>query len=194
MNWRAWCTLLLAAALAGCAATPRTSLPKVADDCRPDQATPVLRLSPASLGKELAVQQQLSVTTRGQTQRVDVLLEVDATTVRLALVTMGQTAARLEWDGQQLSETRSSWLPAVVSGERGRKQGVADGRGAHAEGTDNTHRLQVHVVHGRPRVSTTRWYWSRRWSISMRDAEGYVTATTGSVACRSTRPPATCLL
>jgi len=118
MNWRAWCTLLLAAALAGCAATPRTSLPKVADDCRPDQATPVLRLSPASLGKELAVQQQLSVTTRGQTQRVDVLLEVDATTVRLALVTMGQTAARLEWDGQQLSETRSSWLPAVVSGER----------------------------------------------------------------------------
>ena len=118
MTWKAWCTLLLAAALAGCAATPRTSLPKGADDCGPDQAVPVLRLSPASLGKELAVQQQLSVTTRGQTQRVDVLLEVDATAVRLALVAMGQTAARLEWDGQKLSETRASWLPAAVSGER----------------------------------------------------------------------------
>ncbi|MET0348848.1 MAG: DUF3261 domain-containing protein [Rhizobacter sp.] len=118
MTRRAWCTLLLAAALAGCATPSRTSLPKAADDCGPDQSAPVFRLSPASLGKDLAVQQQLAVTTRGQTQRVDVLLEVDATAVRLAVVAMGQTAARLEWDGRKLSETRASWLPAAVSGER----------------------------------------------------------------------------
>lgn len=110
-------TLLIAVALAGCATTSRTSL-KAAADCGPADAVPVLRLSPASLGRELAVQQQLAATVKGQTHRIDVLLEADASAVRMALVSMGQTAARLEWDGQQLSETRAPWLPAVVSGER----------------------------------------------------------------------------
>jgi hypothetical protein len=110
-------TLLIAVALAGCATTSRTSL-KAAADCGPADAVPVLRLSPASLGRELAVQQQLAATVKGQTHRIDVLLEADASAVRMALVSMGQTAARLEWDGQHLTETRSPWLPAVVSGER----------------------------------------------------------------------------
>ena len=99
---------MLMAALAGCATSTRPPL----------DAVPVLRLLPASLGRELAVQQQLTVTVKGQTHRIDVLLEADASAVRIALVSMGQTAARLEWDGQRLTETRSPWLPAVVSGER----------------------------------------------------------------------------
>lgn len=94
--------------LAGCATAPAPA----------SDAAPVLRLSPASLGRELQAQQQLAVTARGQARRVDVLLEVDAAAVRLALVTFGQTAARLSWDGTTLTEDRAAWLPAVVSGER----------------------------------------------------------------------------
>jgi len=115
MKWHAAFAWTVALALAGCAASP---LPRTADDARAMDAVPVLRLAPSSLGREMAVQQQLAVTVKGQTHRIDVLLEADASAVRLALVSMGQTAARLEWDGMRLTETRSPWLPAVVSGER----------------------------------------------------------------------------
>ncbi len=138
MTCKAWCTLLLAAALAGGGGGLCRHAENVAAEgggrLRARQAAPVFRLSPASLGKDLAVQQQLSVTTRGETQRVDVLLEVDATAVRLALVTMGQTAARLEWDGHKLSETRAP--SAARRGvrrthpERPAARDVARGRGA----------------------------------------------------------------
>ena len=113
MMWRA-AVLALVLALAGCAAPPARP---PADESGAD-AAPVLRLPPASLGRALAAQQQLAVTVKGKTNRIDVLLEADAKAVRLALVSMGQTAARLEWDGQRLTETRSPWLPAVVSSER----------------------------------------------------------------------------
>lgn len=111
---------VLLALLAGCAVpvaqAPGQGAPEgsaVAGD-----ATPLLRLPPAALGRSFAAQQQLAATVQGRTQRIDVLLEVDAQAVRLALVSMGQTAARLEWDGVRLQETRAAWLPAVVSGER----------------------------------------------------------------------------
>jgi len=111
--------LVAGACLAGCATSPPPLPPTAAADCGPaDVAAPVLRLAPAALGRELAVQQQLTVTTQGRTQRIDVLLEADAGAVRLALVHMGQTAARLSWDGRELQETRAPWLPDAVSGER----------------------------------------------------------------------------
>lgn len=106
---------LVLALLAGCAATPPQ--PSAASVAATAEA-PTLRLSPASLGRSLAVQQQLSATVQGRTQRIDVLLEADAQAVRLALVSMGQTAARLTWDGVRLDEQRAAWLPAAVSGER----------------------------------------------------------------------------
>jgi hypothetical protein len=113
--------LVVLALLAGCAATrPQPPASPAAAECGPaatDDA-PTLRLSPASLGRSLAVQQQLAATVQGRTQRIDVLLEADAQAVRLALVSMGQTAARLTWDGVRLDEQRASWLPAVVAGER----------------------------------------------------------------------------
>lgn len=98
--------VLLAAVLAGCATPPPAR-----------QDAPLLRLAPAALGRTLALQQQLVVTARGQTQRVDVLLEADADAVRLALVNLGQTVARLEWDGRQLQESRAAWWPAAVRSE-----------------------------------------------------------------------------
>ena len=97
--------------VAGCVSSPP------ADTDRPG-AAPLLRLSPQALGRSLVLQQQLTVAVRGQTHRLDVLLEADPAAVRLALVSLGQTAARLEWDGAQLKETRAAWLPSAVSSER----------------------------------------------------------------------------
>lgn len=78
----------------------------------------LLRLSPASLGTDLALQQRLTIDTPAGTQQLDALLEVDATTVRLAVLALGQTLLQLEWDGSRLEQSRSPVLPAFVSGER----------------------------------------------------------------------------
>jgi hypothetical protein len=80
--------------------------------------TPLLRLSPAALQRTLALQQQLVVQAGGRTERVEVLLEADASEVKLALLSLGQVAARLEWDGQSLRQSQASWWPKAVSGER----------------------------------------------------------------------------
>ena len=79
---------------------------------------PVLRLAPATLGRAMALQQHVIVEARGRTDAIDVLLEVDATAVRLAVLSTGQTAARLEWDGTTLSVWRAPWWPDVVKAER----------------------------------------------------------------------------
>jgi Protein of unknown function (DUF3261) len=76
-----------------------------------------LRLSPASLGHELALQQQLNFQ-YGQEQRTfDALLEADRSEVRLEIQAMGQSAMRLRWDGQKLDQQRAQWLPKSVRGE-----------------------------------------------------------------------------
>lgn len=82
------------------------------------QDRPSLRLSPASLATTLALQQQLTVTVGEQAHRLDVLLEADTQAVRLAILSLGQTAARLEWDGVQLTQSRAAWFPQAVTAER----------------------------------------------------------------------------
>ena len=77
-----------------------------------------LRLSPASLGRELSLQQRMTVTVYGHAQQMDVALEVDAQAVRLAVLAFGQTMARLEWDGRELQETRAPGWPPAVTGSR----------------------------------------------------------------------------
>ncbi|TDM05734.1 MAG: DUF3261 domain-containing protein [Ideonella sp. MAG2] len=85
----------------------------------PEAGVPMLRLSPASLGCVLSAQQRMAVAVAGRAaQSAEVLLEVDAQAVNLALVALGQTVARLVWDGQTLSEARAPWAPAALSGER----------------------------------------------------------------------------
>jgi hypothetical protein len=101
--------LALAAALAGCAAS---------GPARPAHASPELRLAPALLGRELALQQRITVHAPGHEQQVDALLEADAAHVSLGVVALGQVAARLSWDGVHLEETRASWWPPEVSGGR----------------------------------------------------------------------------
>jgi hypothetical protein len=67
------------------------------------------------LGQPLSVRQHLSFTMAQKNQQLDALLEADATTIRLALFSMGQTAARLSWDGQKLEENRAPWWPPAFS-------------------------------------------------------------------------------
>jgi len=77
-----------------------------------------LRLAPASLGHELALQQQLSFRSGQDQHTFDALLEVDANEVRLDIQRMGQSAMRLRWDGRRLEQHRAAWLPKSVSGEQ----------------------------------------------------------------------------
>ncbi len=95
------------AALAGCA-TPGAS----------DGGVPSLKLSPAALGRPLDLQQHITLRAAGHEQQMDVLLEADPARVKLAIVAMGQVAARIEWDGRTLTEWRSTWLPGSVSSAR----------------------------------------------------------------------------
>jgi hypothetical protein len=101
--------LSLVAGLGGCALPrPRFTPPEAF----------ALRLSPASLGRELALQQRMTVTVHGFSQELDVALEVDAQSVRMAVMAFGQAVARLEWDGRDLKETRAPGFPPAVTGAR----------------------------------------------------------------------------
>ncbi len=99
--------LLPTLALAGCAAAPA-----------PSRETPQLRLAPALLGHPLALQQHLALQAPGHDRQLDVLLEADEHHVQLGVLAMGQVAARLDWDGATLAESRAAWWPQAVSGAR----------------------------------------------------------------------------
>jgi len=94
--------------LTGCAVAPP----------QPREEPFSLRLSPASLGGDLALQQRVTVTAMGRSQQMDVAVEADADSVRFAVLDLGQTVARLEWDGHAMKETRPAGWPAVVTGQR----------------------------------------------------------------------------
>lgn len=101
---RAWLALG-ALLLAGCAHRPVPPLAELP-----------LRLSPASLGRELAVQQRMTVQAQGRSQQLDVAIEADAQAVRLAVLAWGQTVARVDWDGRELRETALRGFPPGVTG------------------------------------------------------------------------------
>ena len=84
----------------------------------PPHEAPQLRLAPALLGHALNLQQHLTLQAPGHDQQLDVLLEADEHHVQMAVVALGQVAARLEWDGTTLTENRASWWPQAVSGSR----------------------------------------------------------------------------
>jgi hypothetical protein len=99
------------ALLAGCA----TVAPTQTD-------VPLLRLPPASLGRTLNLQQQITVqfpSPQGeQTRDMIALLEADAAHTRLAAVAGGQVLARIDWDGHDLHVTRAPWAPDELNPER----------------------------------------------------------------------------
>lgn len=102
-----WLLALASLCLAACAGTTATTRGELS-----------LRLSPASLGHELALQQRMTVSAMGRSHEMDVAIEVDAEAVRVAVLDFGQTVARLDWDGRRLTEDRVQGWPAAVTGSR----------------------------------------------------------------------------
>ena len=101
--------LVVAVMLGACAAQPARV---------PADELPALRLSPDSLGRELALQQQLTIVVGDKSQTMDALLEVDAKELRLGVQAMGQSALTLRWDGKVLEQRRADWLPPALSADR----------------------------------------------------------------------------
>jgi hypothetical protein len=97
-----------ALALAGCVTAPPPA----------SHETPQLRLAPSLLGRPLNLQQHLTLQAPGRDQQLDVLLEADARHVQMGVLAMGQVAARLDWDGTTLTESKAPWWPEAVSGSR----------------------------------------------------------------------------
>ena len=85
---------------------------------RPQVELPPLRLSPASLGRPLSLQQRLHFAFGTQQRDLDALLEADPDEVRLLVQALGQSGVRLSWDGKSLQQQRAPWLPPAVRGER----------------------------------------------------------------------------
>ena len=91
--------LVALAVLAGCA-TPGAS----------DGGVPSLKLSPAALGRPLDLQQHITLRAAGHERQMDVLLEADPARVKLAIVAMGQVAARIEWKAdERVEKIVGSW-------------------------------------------------------------------------------------
>ena len=99
----------ISAALGACASAPPRATAS---------EPPQLRLAPSLLGRPLNLEQHLTLQAPGHDQQLDVLLEADASHVRMGVVAMGQVAARLDWDGATLTEERAPWWPQAVSGSR----------------------------------------------------------------------------
>lgn len=96
---------VLLAAVAACASLP-------------PPAAFTLQLPPATLGRELALQQRMTVSVQGRSHQLDVAIEADRDAVRLAVFDLGQTVARLEWDGRALQQSRAPGWPDAIDGAR----------------------------------------------------------------------------
>ncbi len=78
----------------------------------------LLALSPGSLGRELHLAQRVTVHRGDQTWAFDAQLEADAHVVQLAAFLLGQTVAKLSWDGATMEQSHSERAPDVVTPER----------------------------------------------------------------------------
>jgi len=76
-----------------------------------------LRLAPADLGAEIALQQHLTVERHGRTDQLDVALEVDATDLNLVGLALGQRVLTMHYDGKELTSWRHVMLPSQVKAE-----------------------------------------------------------------------------
>lgn len=97
-------TVLLGGALAGCATAP-------------PPARLGLKLPPAALGADIAVQQHLRVERNGRTDDLDVALEADARHIELVGLALGQRVLSLSYDGRDMTTWRHIMLPSQVRAE-----------------------------------------------------------------------------
>lgn len=107
--------VLAALLLAACAATAPTSPVRGPGGVLPALG---LRLAPAALGRELALDQWLQFTVDGQVQVVQARLEADAGATRLLMHQHGRPLLRLAWDGDRLEGVRAEEAPVALDPQR----------------------------------------------------------------------------
>lgn len=86
------------------------------------RTVPELRLSPQTLGMPLSLAQHLSVSRIAPgagdmglpPTELEALLEMDAQSLRLAVIAMGQRVLTVQWDGKHLKATRNEHVPAAI--------------------------------------------------------------------------------
>jgi hypothetical protein len=86
------------------------------------RTVPELRLSPQTLGMPLSLAQHLSVSRIAPgagdmglpPTELEALLEMDAQSLRLAVIAMGQRVLTVQWDGERLKATRNEHVPAAI--------------------------------------------------------------------------------
>jgi hypothetical protein len=76
-----------------------------------------LKLTPASLGDTVSVQQHLKVERNGRTDDLDAALEVDAQQFQLVGLAFGQRVLTVGYDGKELTSWRHVMLPSQVRAE-----------------------------------------------------------------------------
>jgi Protein of unknown function (DUF3261) len=84
--------------------------------------TVTLLLPPSTLGVELSMMQRMRVRLDAfldaPSPELEVALEADASAVRLAILQLSHTIARLDWDGQRIEQHLAPGWPKLVSAER----------------------------------------------------------------------------
>lgn len=92
----------VAAMLVGaCAANAPVSLPSLA-------------VSPGAMARPVVAQQRMTLLAHGRRQQLQLALEIDAEGVRIAVFDLGQTVARLAWDGRELEVASAPGWPQAV--------------------------------------------------------------------------------
>src|SRR5262245_13009736 len=76
-----------------------------------------LKLSPATLGESISLQQHLTVDWNGSSDELDIALEVDRQQLDLVGLVLGQRVLTLSYDGQILNSWRHPLFPAAVRSE-----------------------------------------------------------------------------
>jgi hypothetical protein len=76
-----------------------------------------IALSPASFAERLSLQQRVHVEQAGREVDFDAVLDIDSTTITLVGMMMGQRIFTLRYDGSNVTESRSAFLPKEVRAE-----------------------------------------------------------------------------
>ncbi|MEB0013044.1 DUF3261 domain-containing protein [Glaciimonas sp. Gout2] len=96
--------IVVAVLMAGCASTEPAAPPERLG----------LKLSPASLGASISLQQHLTVERNGRTDQLDAALEIDPKELNMVGLALGQRVLTLHYDGKTLESWRHRMLPSQV--------------------------------------------------------------------------------
>ena len=87
-----------------------------------EERTVTLLLQPSTLGMELSMMQRMRVRLDAfpdaPSLELEVAFEADASSVRLAILQLNHTVARLDWDGTRIEHQLAPGWPTVVRAER----------------------------------------------------------------------------